>query len=446
MNLLQKIYTIVAILFQTAVSAQIKNQITREPYLQAPSGNTMTVRWRTNFLTRSTVFFGENEKKLDQKVDSLVYKNDHIVTLTGLKPNTKYYYKVGIPKDTLSHKIYSFKTFPADKSADFSFAVFVDPGSLGEDQRKVRDAVLDYYSDKRMDFWLQLGDNAYNHGTDEEFQNNFFEPFGFMLSHFPSFSTLGNHDYHDVDFGSKYAQKTKSNVYFKIFTSPTNGQSGGVPSHNPSFYSFDIGTTHIISLDSYAIEPDGKMVFDEGGIQYQWLIGDLEAYKNHKGFKIVYTHFPPFSKGTHDSDTESIMVGVREKLIHLFDKYGIDLVLSGHSHVYERSGMLKGFSGKSAEYVQDKYELKPGKSVVPEFGKADTYRKKSGAGTVYVVTGNSSATAKTRYRDYPHKVMKFSNDQISGACIVDIKSNRLTVKWITENNKIEDAFVIQKEF
>ncbi|WP_447951439.1 metallophosphoesterase [Chryseobacterium koreense] len=424
----------------------LKNQITREPYLQAPSPSEITVRWRTNLMTRSTVFYGKDERNLNHRTDSLQYSTEHEVRLSGLEPDTRYYYRVVLPKDTRTGKIFSFYTLPQKRlSETYSFALFGDPGSPGEDQIKVRDAVMKYYADKKMDFWIQLGDNAYRHGTDQEFQNNFFTPFKEMLGHYPSFSTLGNHDYHDVDFGSKYAQTTKSNVYFKIFSLPARGEAGGVPSGNSSYYSMDVGHVHLISLDSYGIEKDGKMVFDPGSAQYEWLKQDLQALENHRGFIIVYTHFPPFSKGEHDSDSDSIMSGIRENLLPLLERYGVDLLIGGHSHVYERSPMMKGFYGKSAEF-DTKYAFREYRKNVEGFGKADLYKKEGKEGIAYVVTGNSSATSASRYPDFPHRAMKYSNDRSSGACIVEVQKNQLTLKWLTENGIMEDTFVIEKDF
>ena len=157
---------------------------------------------------------------------------------------------------------------------------------------------------------------------------------------------------------------------------PVNGESGGVASGNPAFYSFDIGNIHFISLDSYGKEDNKYFLHDTIGPQVQWLKKDLEANKN-KGWVITYWHHPPYSKGTHDSDTDDIMSGVRENLLRILDRYEVDLVLTGHSHVYERSRLMKGHYGKSTTFDKAKYNLSNSSGLFDGAEKDGPYVKES---------------------------------------------------------------------
>ena len=62
---------------------------------------------------------------------------------------------------------------------------------------------------------------------------------------------------------------------------------------------------------------------------------------------IAYWHHPPYTKGSHNSDSESRLVDMRENALPILESSGVDLVLSGHSHSYERSYQLHGHYGTS---------------------------------------------------------------------------------------------------
>ncbi len=66
-----------------------------------------------------------------------------------------------------------------------------------------------------------------------------------------------------------------------------------------------------------------------------WLTQDLAA--TTKEWIIAFRHYPPYSKGSHDSDTESPLIQTRENALPILEAAGVDLVLSGHGHSYERS-------------------------------------------------------------------------------------------------------------
>ena len=76
-----------------------------------------------------------------------------------------------------------------------------------------------------------------------------------------------------------------------------------------------------------------------------WLTNDLAA--NDKEWVIAFWHHPPYTKGSHDSDTEGRLIDMRENALPILESYGVDLVLSGHSHSYERSHLLDGHYGTS---------------------------------------------------------------------------------------------------
>lgn len=424
-----------------------KARLLRGPYLQAATDTSMIIRWRTDAATRSRVWYGTAPGTVERSVEDLETVTDHIVKLTGLKPGTRYYYAIGTLKDTLQYGPDNyFSTLPAPGVAgNYRIGVFGDCGSLSVNQVRARDQFLQYLGGQDINAWILLGDNAYNDGNDMEYQAKFFNPYREMLKKFPVYPSPGNHDYHDADFGAEYAQTTHSTPYYQNFSMPVDGEGGGVPSGNPAFYSFDLGNIHFISLDSYGIEENKYFLYDTLGPQVQWLKKDLEQNRN-RGWVIAFWHYPPYSKGTHDSDTDGIMTHIRQNVISILERNKVDLILCGHSHVYERSRMMKGHFGPSSSFDAAKHNLSTSSGSYAGTKPAAPYIKQAdkGEGVVYVVSGSSSYVGKSYY-DFPHKAMYYSNDSVAGAAILEINDNRLDFKWICTDGVIRDQFTMMKD-
>ena len=77
---------------------------------------------------------------------------------------------------------------------------------------------------------------------------------------------------------------------------------------------------------------------------------DLEEAQSYAHWIVVMLHHPPYTKGNHDSDVKQNEIRVREKFVPLFEAAGVDLVLSGHSHSYERSRLINGHYGLSTDF------------------------------------------------------------------------------------------------
>lgn len=421
-------------------------ELLRGPYLQSATSNSIIIRWRTNVATRSRVRYGADTNHLDKSVDDNSLVIEHQLKLTGLTAETRYFYSIGSLQDTLQFgKDNYFTTLPpAGKEGYYRVGVFGDCGLNSINQYMVRDAFVNYLGNNYLNAWILLGDNAYNDGLDAEFQAKFFNVYkDKLLKKYPLFPAPGNHDYHDIDFKAGYAQMNHHTAYYQNFTMPVNGESGGVPSHNPSFYSFDIGNIHFLSLDSYGMEENKYMLYDTAGPQAQWIKKDLEANKN-KGWVVAYWHHPPYTMGSHNSDEESELGDVREKLLPILERYGVDLVLCGHSHVYERTRLMKGYFGKEADFNEKKYNLGSSSGLNDGSTNADPYIKDaSNQGTVYVVTGSAGPVGGIQ-KSFPHAAMYYSNGTIGGATMLEVQGNKLEVKWICADGVIRDHFTMMK--
>lgn len=136
-----------------------------------------------------------------------------------------------------------------------------------------------------------LGDNAYSDGTDAQYQRNLFNIYPSMLRKSVLWPTLGNHD------GHSSSSSSQSGPYYASFTLSRSAEAGGVASGTEAYHSFDYGNIHFVNLNSYDVSrsPTGAML--------TWLQNDLAA--NTKDWLIAFFHHPPYSKGSHNSDSEA---------------------------------------------------------------------------------------------------------------------------------------------
>lgn len=398
------------------------DSIVRGPYLQSMTSESVIIQWRTATPMASRILFGENS--LNQVALDTNQVIDHVLKVGGLKTNKTYSYSISEGKGG------KFHTKP--KAGDPNSVRVWALGDFGYDtpnQKAVLNAVKNYTAKQPIDAWIWLGDNAYNTGKEEEYQKYVFDVYG--KDFFPNLALYpapGNHDYagkHDP---------TKP-PYFTIFTLPMEGQSGGVPSHSESYYSVDYGSLHLISLDTELRDAAGNQVMDGKGDQYDWLAKDLAA--NRLPFTIVYFHKPPYSKGSHDSDTELDMKNMREKVNPVFEKYKVDIVLAGHSHVYERTAPLRGHFG-----LNDTFDAS--KQVVATEKSPNHYIVgKNGQGVIYIVNG-SGGKLGGREPGFPLKSAVYTNTEVGGSMIIDVTNTKLEAKWLAADGLIRDQFIIEK--
>lgn len=443
------LFTIAFCLCAIIAAAQKKTkaevQLIRGPYLQVATPTSMVIRWRTDAACRSRVSYGTAQSKLDQTTTDINLVTEHQLKLSGLTPYTKYYYAIGALKDTLQTgpENYFYTLPPAGQEGDYRIGVFGDCGTNTVSQRNVRDQFIKYLGDQYLNTWILLGDNAYNDGTDAEFQAKFFNIYkDALLKKYPLYTSPGNHDYHDADFTADHAQNTHQTAYYQNFSMPLNGEAGGVASHNQAFYSFDLGNIHFISLDSYGKEENKYYLYDVNGPQVQWVKKDLAANKN-KAWVVAFWHHPPYSMGSHNSDKESELVHIRENFIKVLEDAGVDLVLCGHSHGYERSKLMEGYYGKNADF-STKYQLSTSSGKYDGSQDSAPYIKRDdNKGTVYVVAGSSGVVAE-RQATYPHNALPYANADIEGACMLEVRANRLDLQWVCADGVVRDRFTMMK--
>jgi acid phosphatase type 7 len=401
--------------------------LSRGPYLQMPSPDAITVCWQTGEATDGIVRYGMKPGELGETARTAGSGREHEVRLTGLEPSTTYYYSVGSSEKVMSGGTadFQFKTAPKPGSATpVRVWVLGDSGTGGDGTgraEKVRDSYLNSPHFKIPDLWLMLGDNAYPDNTEEQLTRAVFGTYPKMLASSPLWSTYGNHD----------TATDRGAPYFNAFRFPTKGECGGQPSGTERFYSFDYANIHFVCLDS-----EGDRRADSP--MFKWLEADLAA--NDKTWLIAFWHLPPYSKGSHDSDTERALVEMRSNALPILEKHGADLVLGGHSHSYERSMLINGHYGSSAEFDVATMAVNHFNGRPESEG---AYRKKPGAekGTVYVVGGNSGKISGGKLN---HPVMKVSENRL-GSILLDIEGGRLQLRALGADGEVFDSFTITKE-
>jgi 3',5'-cyclic AMP phosphodiesterase CpdA len=423
-------------------SAVVAQTITRGPYLQQPTAEGVTIRWRTDVPTDSRVEFNlPDSTQVLSKVDNTP-TTEHIVTLTGLPPDTKYLYGVGTSQRILRRGPDRFfqTAPPATTKRPIRFWAMGDFGASDTEKYATnQQAVRDQFLAKKngpVDLWVWLGDNAYCCGTQQEYQTQVFDFYGSQLfGNLPILPSPGNHEY----LATPTAKVDRNIPYYDMITVPARGEAGGVPSGTKAYYSLNYGNIHFISLDTYGYDEGKYPLSDKRSLQYQWLEKDLAAASSL--WTIVFFHHPPYTKRSHDSDGEAELRVIRETLVPLFDKYKVDLVLAGHSHVYERSYLMKGHTGLSFTFNKNQHVVQNTEAYYTKDSKPIINKDE---GTIYMVIG-SAGRLDWNGRPDPHPSSVYSNYQIGGSSIFTVDENRLDSQWLSADGQIRDRFTVFKQ-
>lgn len=446
--------------------------LTRGPYLQVGTQTSIIIRWRTDIAENSRVRWGTVFGTYPNTVDSATSTTEHIVQISGLTADTKYWYTIGSSTQTLqATNTNYFLTLPlSNTTRKLRFLALGDCGTNSANQVNVKNTFINYIGSNDIDAMLLLGDNAYTTGTDAEFQSNFFNIYkDDLLKYYKLYPAPGNHDYGNsaANTGKTGSTPALSMPYHLNFSVPSAGQNGGVASNVKNYYSYDIGNVHFISLDSYG-KDDGNTtkMYDTSGTQATWLKADLAA--NTKKWTIAYFHHPPYTKTSHSSDYnggagELDLVAIREKFVRILERNGVDLILCGHSHGYERSYLLKNFYNTYASPLEDinfnavthtaTGNTQNGKYDGTANACAFAYNSgKYNHGSVYVVSGSAGQVSNaSQAAGYPQNCMYYSYvDVNNGGCLYfEIDSNRLDVKFVSYTTAptpiIRDQFTIFKD-
>ena len=491
--------------------------------LQKLAADSITIKWRypANETTAEPVCvsaIGQVQQDEPHCAASTITDGGHgEATITGLRADTLYQYQIG----DLSDPHFRFRT-PADRNAlpaDGNTRILIvgdsgtqsEPSHAGE-AAQVTAGYRAYNTrlgnQEALDLFVVLGDTAYVVGTDQQWQQAFFEVYPDILSSTLVLPTIGNHEmgygsfpceamrmcgdkpagtllsYGGLSFsadpnsydGNRDGRADPNGLpYLSIFSLPQRGESGGVASGTEQYYSVDYNNVHVVSLDSQLSARDPAQM----SAMRDWLISDLSA--NELDWTVVIFHHPPYSKGTnHDSDSvpqrgpvDMPQKDMREQFTPLFEAHGVDMVFSGHSHSYERSYYLRGLSVSSPEMAPLNQYTELDQNGKPDAGRTRPYSQLSETSggvddrVIYTVAGNGGkADAAPGPRDNAEQWLRHPahvpqpTDQLDGGCssdhgchhglavkgsvVLDADRHSLRARFVDVNGDVLDEFTITR--
>ncbi len=301
----------------------------RGPFVANASSNSMQVVWRTPVDADSMVEFG-TDQNLEAEVSDSSLTTNHVLTLTGLLPGTEYFYRIRSATGEVAavSPVFSFHTFKP--SGDFTFLVTGDT----EDGSTKKYQLARIMEQSQADLVLHCGDLMYNYFRLGSEDYRCLSVYGRQMRSVPFYFSMGDHDINPISFDQPFLQ---------TFYLPANPVTGA-----GHFYSFDHGDAHfaVLFLPWLTDVPQLDLYrLTNGSPQYCWLTNDLAA--STKPWKFLFMHIPFANSGYHSVDDDNDN-GIPDKLelqallLPIAQRYGVQIVFSGHEHDYERSNPMGG--------------------------------------------------------------------------------------------------------
>jgi uncharacterized protein (TIGR03437 family) len=379
--------------------------LVHQPYLQNMQGDRATIVWSARENAVGTVRYSSDtsfsQSVTAQRVRPYTQAQTNMgitfyqyqADLSGLAPGTTYFYRIFVGPDNVTPVTtdYQFKTAGP---GPFTFLVFGDSGDSSSRQIRVTQQMIK----EQPDFVLHVGDIAYETGTFDEFTNNYFGFYPTLMRRAPFFAIPGNHEYYSGALP---------------FLALTANPAQTVPPEDAGrYYSFDWQGTHFVGLDANLLDGFHRA---EQQRMLDWLENDLANAS--ATWKIAFWHQTPYPIQHHSDlpgvggDSDPIDVAARRLLNPIVERHGVQLVLTGHEHNYQRTKPLQGSYG----------DLRSTASfVVPP-----------GQGTVYITSGGGGGVLHG-ITDQPFLAQKAS---VNHYLRVRISGPELTVSTI-----VADAF------
>jgi hypothetical protein len=310
--------------------------------------------------------------------DPVVHR--HTVVVRGLRPGTRYAYRVGDGSAQRWSETREFVTAPAG-AEPFAF-VYMGDAQNGLDTwgKLVRGA---YRARPDAAFYLMAGDLV-NRGNERDDWDDFFDNARGVFDRRPLVPVVGNHE----------CQGGRPRLFLEQFALPRNGPAG---LEAERVYAFEYGSALFVVLDSN----------EEPGKQAAWLEDQLA--RSRARWKIVSYHHPAYSSAA--SRDNQIL---RETWAPIFDRHGVDLALQGHDHAYLRT-----------------YPIRDGRRA-----------PSTAQGTTYIVSVSGTKFYKQAAR--PETIVGFTDIPTWQILDLEIAGDRLTYRAFDRQGTLRDEFVIDK--
>jgi hypothetical protein len=388
---------------------------------------TMAINWHTASRTSSAVIIEEGGRWRRVQGHSaspqpLGRGAFHEAEVTGLRPGSTYRYAVSDVGGM--SRTWSFTTAPA-AATKFRFDAFADQGDCQSSPaacRVIRGIVADQPA-----FVLGAGDLSYANEHGLKAWDRWLNAVQAYAADVPLMPAVGNHEFPAGDPTGKH--KDPITNYKGRFALPTG--NGG------DYYSFDYGGAHFVAL------PEVYVPMGPGSAFRRWLESDLAAADRNPmiRWKIAFDHRPFYSSGTRHGSYHAF----DRNELPILEKHGVDLVISGHEHNYERT--LPTRDGTPVlglgPLLQPALAHEPyGLTAVWLRVKAtrDRARSAKGQGTIYVVTGGGGANV---YNDFgPMPSIDATRAVAHEHLRVDIRPQSLHLVATSDFGKVIDEFTI----
>ena len=281
----------------------------RTPYVQNVTTDQAAIVWKTLEPTDGVVSWGPTPALAN--VEASPRGTRHEVLLTGLQPATDYFYRVEMDGQVVADGI-RFRTAPTTATDTLRFIAFGDSGVPTAANAHIA-ALL---ARRSVDLIVHTGDVVYPGGEEVFYDQVVFTPYAATLAGTPLFPSMGNHDV-----------KTAGGApYLANWSLPTN------PAGDERYYAFGWGNALFVSINT-------EDPYTAGSPQHTFIESTLaSAASNGYAWIIAYMHRGPYSSSTAHGENPTAIA----HLVPLFEAYGVQLVLSGHDHCYERTVPMGG--------------------------------------------------------------------------------------------------------
>lgn len=291
---------------------------------------TITISWLTAEKNKTVVYYGTEENNLDRTFlrDEEVYL--HHAQLTGLSPNTQYFYRIPeeFAQDHIS-TLFNFTTAPAlTTPRTFKFAVFGDVQPTDDAYVLQNKKVADGLINGSFDFILNTGDLATD-GTNLNAWHLLMMNYARVGANTPIQGAIGNHDWNGAGGSSNYDA---------LFPYPYANSKVG------RFYSFDYLNAHFVMIDNF------ERFYVMSDEQIRWIQQDIINARNNDPNCWV---FCLFHLSIMTTATTGHYFDLQKQLVPIFDKLGVDAVFYGHDHHYEHYNYTYGVTGPGLLWNKD---------------------------------------------------------------------------------------------
>jgi acid phosphatase type 7 len=372
-----------------ATTARAAATLTRGPYLQSLLGTSVVVMWSTGAPSTGKVRWKAPDGASGEASEPAPVA-EHRVSISGLVPGASYRYAVMDGATAISEE-FAFRTAPPPGEGPVKIAVAGDTGSGDIHEADVAAVIEGMHAD----LFVHTGDFDYLYDVDRAV----FDPYGTTLPRTCFYPSMGNDHDPNQDWPT-------------LFTLPFDA-----PREVGIYYSFDWGPVHFTAIDT-------QIGLDEGSPQRTWIEADLTAARERRvPWLVLFFHRPPYTVGRYSSGTLlAKTLEIRAAIEPVVERFGVDLVLNGHDHNYQRTYPVK--QGAAVASDQEPHYASPG-------------------GCIYVVTGGGGRTLYSESATSDHGVNRIYSKTFHAVELV-ISSLRIDARAIADSGTVIDSFSIEK--